>query len=144
MRPEKIEPNPRLVEIALDLLKLGVSNTRVTELLGYDPDVIERQLEWLPYRKAKRPEAFIIEAIRNDYSPPKEFFYAPPQTIASDPAAALDEDPEFALGSSFAEAQGHRTPGAPGAASTDVGMESAESFGDPLVQDVEGTDWPAE
>jgi hypothetical protein len=73
------EPDPRRVDVALDLLKLGVSNTRVTELLTFDLDVIERQLSYLPYRKAKRPEAFIIEAIRNDYSPPKECFYAPPE-----------------------------------------------------------------
>jgi hypothetical protein len=73
-----MSPDPRSVELAMDLLKLGVGNPVVIELLQYDHDVIERQLEWLPYRKAKRPEAFIVEAIRNDYTPPKEFFYATP------------------------------------------------------------------
>lgn len=87
-------PDPRMVEAAMDLLRLGVSNTRVTELLSYDIEIIERQLEWLPYRKAKRPEAFIIDAIRNDYSPPKECFYAPPQPQPSLTEDELDEDAE--------------------------------------------------
>lgn len=77
--PQAESANPRKVEIALDLMKLGVSNAGVAELLTHDPDVVEAQLAYLPYRKAKRPEAFIIEAVRKNYSPPKEFYYAQDQ-----------------------------------------------------------------
>lgn len=87
-------PDPRKVAAALGLLRLGVSNARVNELLSYDIGVIERQLEWLPYRKAKRPEALIIDAIRNNYSPPKEVYYAPPQTQPAPAEGQLDDGAE--------------------------------------------------
>lgn len=87
------EPYPHSVELALDLLKLGVSSAGVSDLLArHDHAVIERQLAYLPYRKAKRPEAFIIEAIRKDYSPPKEFFYAPDPTLANLEGDTVDQD----------------------------------------------------
>lgn len=67
--------NPRLIHISLELQKLGVSQRGATQLMIEHPlDEIERQLAYLPYRKAKRPEAFIIEAVRNRYSPPKDFY----------------------------------------------------------------------
>lgn len=69
----------RMLSLALRLQRIGVSQRGTQELLAYPLDVVERQLDFLPYRNAKRPEAFIIEAIRNDYSPPKEVFYAPRQ-----------------------------------------------------------------
>lgn len=72
--------DPRAIQVAMELQKLGVSRAGCIELLSsYPLEDIERQLQYLPYRKAKRPEAFIIEAVRNGYSPPKEFFNAPPQ-----------------------------------------------------------------
>lgn len=67
----------RMVSLAIRLQRLGVSQRGTQELLLYPLDVIERQLDYLPYRKAKRPEALIIDAIRNDYSPPLELFHAP-------------------------------------------------------------------
>lgn len=84
----------RAVVIAMDLRKLGVSSVRVVELLTFhDHEVIERQLAFLPYRKATRPAAFIIEAIRGDYSAPKEFFYAQVQAHAAQ-NNSVDKDPE--------------------------------------------------
>ena len=69
------EIDPRLIQIALALQSLGVSQRGAAALMIDHPlDEIERQLAYLPYRKAKRPEAFIIEAVRNRYSPPKEFY----------------------------------------------------------------------
>jgi hypothetical protein len=90
--PLYVEPDPRAVELALDLMKLGVASHMVTELLGYEYDLIERQLAYLPFRKAKRPEAFIIDAIRRDYSPPKEFFYAPNQIDEPRQDGPVDQD----------------------------------------------------
>lgn len=82
----------RAIELAIALMRVGVSRAGVTELLSsYEFDVIERQLQYLPFRKAKRPEAFIIEAIRHDYSPPKELYYAPTQTQPTS-ESDLDED----------------------------------------------------
>lgn len=69
--------NPRLVRIAYELLSLGVSHARCEQLLrDHPPEEIERQLKWLPFRKARRPEALLIRAITYNYSAPKEAFYA--------------------------------------------------------------------
>ena len=88
----------RAVRLAGELMQLGVSHAGVTELLShYDHADIERQLKFLPYRKAKRPEAFIIDAIRNNYSAPKAFFYAPNET-ESDSPISLDENTELSGG----------------------------------------------
>lgn len=84
------------VELALQLMRLGVSKQGVEHLLAtVSHDVIERQLEFLPYRKARRPEAFIVQAIRNDFSPPKEFFYAsnPPYPTGLDDAMDKNAEP---------------------------------------------------
>jgi hypothetical protein len=70
--------NERAIKLAIELQKLGVSQLGCTRLLvEHSFEEIERQLEYLPYRKASRPEALIVEAIRHNYSPPKEFFHAP-------------------------------------------------------------------
>ncbi len=68
----------RLVPIAIELQQLGVSQSGVRELLSqYPPEIIERQLRYLPYRKKpKRPSAFIVDAIRNNYSPPNTYPHA--------------------------------------------------------------------
>lgn len=88
----------RAVKIAYDLLKLGVSNSGIQELLvNYPYDQIERQIRFLPFRKAKRPEAFIIEAVRRNYSPPKEFFYAKDEIAASTTERPLDQGSEHRL-----------------------------------------------
>lgn len=107
----------RLTTLAMELLKLGVSKSGVETLLSlHDLDEVERQLAYLPFRRAKRPEAFIVEAVRNRYSPPKEFYYAANQTQSSGHGNALDEDPERPARSPDAKAQGHRASDSPRAA----------------------------
>lgn len=87
----------RMTRLAMELLKLGVSKSGIETLLSlHDLDEVERQLAYLPFRKAKRPEAFIVEAVRNRYSPPKEFYYAANQTQPPGNGNPLDEDPERA------------------------------------------------
>lgn len=82
----------KATELAYRLLSLGVSNSGVQELLtGYPYERIERQLDYLPYRRAKRPEALVMDAVRQDYSPPKEFFYAKDETQPATDAVPLDE-----------------------------------------------------
>jgi len=86
----------RMSRLAMELFKLGVSHTGVQELLSlHELDEVERQIAYLPYRKAKRPEAFIIEAVRQRYSPPKEFYYANDSSQLSDPEEPLDQDTEL-------------------------------------------------
>lgn len=135
----------RMTKLAIELMRLGVSQSGVRELLSVNPlDEIERQLAYLPYRKAKRPEAFIIEAVRNSYSPPKEFYYAARETdlpVSDDP---LDQAAEHGGRTADAEPQGHGTPGALGAASSDGRMEQAEPLGHPQVPVTASEDWPAE
>ncbi len=80
------------VHIAIELQKLGVSNAGVVELLSkYPHDLILKQLEYLPLRKARRPEAFIIQAVRNNYSPPKELYHAQNTPASPSAAESLDE-----------------------------------------------------
>lgn len=92
----------------MELLVLGVSRAGVEKLLSHhDLDEVERQLAYLPYRHAKRPEAFIVEAVRNKYSPPKEFYYAANEATAAGADDALDEDPEPPARQPDADTQGH-------------------------------------
>ena len=88
--------NDRLVQLAVELFKIGVSKSGVEELLSlHELDEVERQIAYLPYRKAKRPEAFVIEAVRRQYSPPKEFYYAHDSTQSINPEKSLDADAEL-------------------------------------------------
>jgi hypothetical protein len=90
----------RMTKLAIELMKLGVSQAGARELLSdHDLDEIERQLAYLPYRKAKRPEGFIIDAVRKRYSAPKEFFYAANQAPAAEQPDPLDEDAQLPPGS---------------------------------------------
>jgi hypothetical protein len=67
----------RLQRVANELAKLHLSQRGVVSLLqNYPLDAIELQLQYLPFRNARRPNAFIVDAIRGNYSPPKEFTYA--------------------------------------------------------------------
>jgi len=82
----------RATQIAVSLLRLGVSKAGIAELFkNHSYEDIEKQLMYLPHRKAKRPEAFIMEAVRHNYSAPKEFFHAESQTDAAVTGSALDE-----------------------------------------------------
>lgn len=87
-----------MTRLAMELMLLGVSKSGVEQLLMHPLDEIERQLAYLPYRKANRPEAFIIEAVRHAYSAPKEFFYAANQTKAPGSERSVDQGPERIAG----------------------------------------------
>lgn len=135
----------RLVLIAVRLQELGVSHAGTVELLSqYPPDLIEKQLEWLPLRKAKRPEAFIIEAVRNNYSPPKEAFHAQTQKPVAEPQALLDEAAQRSGGSVPADAEGHRIEGAPGDSSPDGWLEQDGSSYDLVLPSAQTEDRPRE
>jgi hypothetical protein len=80
----------RMTRIAMELQKLGIAHHQVVLMLGENLDEIERQLAYLPHRKARRPGAFLIEAVRRRYSAPPTF-YATTHAHPSTPTE-LDED----------------------------------------------------
>jgi hypothetical protein len=113
----------RKTQLAVQLRALGVSQDGIYHLLWQFPeDVIEAQLTYLPYRKAKRPEAFIVEAIRNNYSPPKEFFYAQAQAQPAETHGTVDQDAEHAAGPSAPDPQGHGAESLAGAPAANDGL----------------------
>jgi hypothetical protein len=55
-------------------MQAGVSDKVLVDLLvAYPLDLIERQLRYLPYRKAKKPVSLLVAAIQNDYEPPANY-----------------------------------------------------------------------
>lgn len=116
--------DPRAVRIAVELQLLGVSQAGVIELLSQHPyEEIERQLSYMPFRRAKRPEAFIMEAVRNRYSPPKELLNAKTQAPASAPLPVVDQGSQPHIRPADANPQGHGTPRAPRHSQTIDGLE---------------------
>lgn len=112
------------VQLAVELQTLGVSQAGVVELLSkYPHEAIRKQLDWLPHRKAKRPEAFIIQAVRQNYSPPKEVYHAKTAPDAAQTIQPLDEGSELPPGRTPANIEGHRTPYPPHAHPADGGVE---------------------
>lgn len=87
-------PGDRAVQLAGRLLQLGLTHTAVVEMLSFPLDDLEAQLNWLPYRKAKRPGAFLINAVRRNYSPPKDFYYANLKAIRDRQNDSVDTDSE--------------------------------------------------
>jgi len=60
------------------LLEVGIEADRADSLLThFAREAIKRQLEWLPYRDARNPAAFLIAAIEHDYEPPLALRQAP-------------------------------------------------------------------
>jgi len=58
-------------QLILELVEVGVSLRKAENLVRNHPSLrIRRQLDWLPYRSARRPASMIIAAIENDYDEP--------------------------------------------------------------------------
>jgi len=130
------------VHLAIELQRLGVSQHGIVELLSsYSHEEISRQLAWLPLRKAKRPEAFIIEAVRHSYSAPNQPHYAPHQTHASSNARRVDKSSQRFNRLTSSESERHRTPNHPRAPAADGGMAERGTNGDTVLYDVTLEDW---
>ncbi len=109
----------RAVKVAVELYKLGLSQAGVEDLILHNSlDAIEEQLFYLPHRRAKRPGAFLVDAVRNHYSPPKEFYYAKTEPQSAEAGNALAEDAVRLDRPPDAVAEGYRTQGSPGAPSS--------------------------
>ncbi len=113
----------RRIEAAKVMLQLGISQAAVVRLLtNYELEVLERQIYYLPYRKAKRPGAFLIEAVRFDYSAPKDLFHAKVQTEPED-EQQLDKSAERLVGRVASDLKRHRAEAPANPASPDRGLE---------------------
>lgn len=71
------EPTPDEValserdQLVLDLVELGVALRKSESLVRrYPANEVRKQLDWLPFRSARRPASMIIAAIENDYDKP--------------------------------------------------------------------------
>ena len=117
----------RKTRLAVELYKLGVSKDGVVELFSqYSEDEIEQQLIYLPYRKAKRQEAFIVDAIRKSYSPPKEYFYAQAKADLAAAFDAVDQGSQRALRQGDPQPQGHGAPDSPDSDPANLGVASGQ------------------
>lgn len=64
-------PLSRQDQLVLKLIEIGVSNRKAENMVHhFPPERIQRQLDWLPHRSARRPASMIIAAIENDYDEP--------------------------------------------------------------------------
>ncbi|MBS1714606.1 MAG: hypothetical protein JST30_09750 [Armatimonadetes bacterium] len=129
-------------QLAVALMRIGVSKRGVEELLtNYPVETIKRQLAFLPFRKARRPEALIVESIRNDFSPPKEFYYASNQAHPSSAAHAVDEGAQPSDPNLAPDLDRHGTAAAPDPVAPDHGLEQAGVDGDLAVPPLDAMDW---
>lgn len=104
----------KMTQLALELQKLGVSQDGSLDiLLKYPIDVIEAQLSYMPMRRAKRPEAFIVEAIRKNYSPPNNAYYAKAKAELAAAINAVDKSPQRPVRQADPEPKGHGAPNPP-------------------------------
>lgn len=102
----------RAVRLAARMMELGVSREGILEMFAFPLDQVEAQINWLPYRKAKRPGAFLIEAVRRNYSPPPAY-YAHLQTRKPPLREPLDQGAEPGPGRTDARPPRHGAQGPP-------------------------------
>jgi hypothetical protein len=64
------EPSP-FADLRRRLTRFGLSLEQAEEVLANHPEEeIRRQLDWMPYRNARRPGPFLLAAIENRYAEP--------------------------------------------------------------------------
>jgi hypothetical protein len=65
------EEPPHLKELRRRLQSAGIAPDQVEYLLTtFDLERIEKQLQWLPFRQARNPSAYLVAAIIGDYEEP--------------------------------------------------------------------------
>lgn len=61
----------RMVRVAMELMKAGVSGQQARRLLGrHDLDRIEQQLRWIDFRNPRKKASLLVAAIENDFEEP--------------------------------------------------------------------------
>ncbi len=133
--------NERLTRIALELQKLGVSQDGTLDILvKYPLEIIEAQLSYMPYRRAKRPEAFIVEAIRKNYSPPTNAFYAEAKAQLAATLFRVDPGSQPPVRPTAPESQRYGTEDSPGPHSSDQRLEPGGTIRHDPVPEFDETD----
>jgi len=62
---------PQLKELRRRLLNVGIASEQTEYLLShFEAERIEKQLQWLPFRHARNPSAYLVAAIVGDYEEP--------------------------------------------------------------------------
>ena len=65
------EEPPHLKELRRRLQNVGVAPDQIEYLLSsFESELIEKQLQWLPFRHARNPSAYLVAAIVHDYEEP--------------------------------------------------------------------------
>ena len=86
-----LERSGREADAKVALLRLGVSRSRILELVEkYPLERIEQQLAWLPLRHARKPSSLIVASIKEDYESPAA---ALEQTAADSSSSDLENEP---------------------------------------------------
>jgi hypothetical protein len=134
----------RATRLAIELQKLNVGQAIIVELLSsYPLEQIERQLEYLPYRSPKRPAALLVEAVRYNYSAPKEFYYAQTQIEPAEAANPLDQGSKPPAGQDDAEHEGHRASSHLDPSSSDGRLEPGGPGRDLVLPDSDAPERPS-
>ena len=130
----------RKTRLAVELYKIGVSKDGVVELLSqFSEDEIEQQLIYLPYRRAKRQEAFIVEAIRKSYSPPKEYYYAQAKADLAPAFDSVDQGSQRAIRQGNPKSQGHGAAASSDPDSANFGLAEGRPDNHADLPDFDGT-----
>lgn len=66
--PKDLTP---IQQMAAELVALGVDQIMAESLVINHKQVVRNQLDWLPHRNAKNPAGYIVQAIKNNFDPPK-------------------------------------------------------------------------
>lgn len=128
-----------MTQLALELQKLGVSQDGSLDiLLKYPMDVIEAQLSYMPMRRAKRPEAFIVEAIRKNYSPPNNAYYAKAKAELAAAINAVDKSPQRPVRQVNPESEGYGTENSPDLDPEHEWLESGGAVDHDDLPDIDG------
>lgn len=85
------------VEIVEKLVALDIKPNKAHELIeNYTPEVIIRQLEWLPYRKVSKSQAaMLVAALKGNYAMPPEFENAAQQPDQQEKSKLKQEISDF-------------------------------------------------
>jgi hypothetical protein len=80
-------------ELARRLMAVGLGTEQARFLVDSFPsEIIERQLEYLPYRHARSPVGMLVASIEGDYAPPLAMRHAKPPVVPEAEAAQPNTD----------------------------------------------------
>ena len=87
LTPEEMEVRSERAEVKGLLLQAGLQDEQAESLIAdFDLLRIQRQLMWLPYRRAKNPVGMLLAAVKDDYeAPPALWRSSTPEQVTAEP-----------------------------------------------------------